>query len=188
MDWCMTGGTEMKNVAVFHWMGPFWERIWKDAGDRVSYRIDIPSGMEDGAIGFRYKVEKGKTATLRLKGLTDEVVKFTGTGDFTILPISYYGRKSGEYILELISEGTAEICLDGFFIGTAEDMGKLKFTPTAIPFTPIIEVGNEKQDFILKYEDCENFYGVAWNYKESFIREVLNSELESFFRKKTHDH
>ena len=27
-------------------------------------------------------------------------VKFTGTGDFTILPISYYGRKSGEYILE----------------------------------------------------------------------------------------
>ena len=22
MDWCMTGGTEMKNVAVFHWMGP----------------------------------------------------------------------------------------------------------------------------------------------------------------------
>lgn len=160
----------------------------KDAGDRVSYRIDIPSGMEDGAIGFRYKVEKGKTATLRLKGLTDEVVKFIGTGDFTILPISYYGRKSGEYILELISEGTAEICLDGFFIGTAEDMGKLKFTPTAIPFTPIIEVGNEKQDFILKYEDCENFYGVAWNYKESFIREVLNSELESFFRKKTHDH
>ena len=166
----------------------FGKGFGKDAGDRVSYRIDIPSGMEDGAIGFRYKVEKGKTATLRLKGLTDEVVKFTGTGDFTILPISYYGRKSGEYILELISEGTAEICLDGFFIGTAEDMGKLKFTPTAIPFTPIIEVGNEKQDFILKYEDCENFYGVAWNYKESFIREVLNSELESFFRKKTHDH
>ena len=64
----------------------------KDAGDRVSYRIDIPSGMEDGAIGFRHKVEKGKTATLRLKGLTDEVVKFTGTGDFTT--VSYFGRVS----------------------------------------------------------------------------------------------
>ena len=26
MDWCTTGSTEMKNVAVFHWMGPFWEK------------------------------------------------------------------------------------------------------------------------------------------------------------------
>ena len=68
MDWCMTGGTEMKNVAVFHWMGPFWEKgFGKDAGDRVSYRIDIPSGMEDGAIGFRYKVEKRENCNFTLE-------------------------------------------------------------------------------------------------------------------------
>ena len=59
----------------------------KDAGDRVSYRIDIPSGMEDGAIGFRHKVEKGKTATLRLKERTDpakigDSCKISGSGEF----------------------------------------------------------------------------------------------------------
>ena len=51
-----------------------------------------------------------------------------------------------------------------------------------------MEVGKNKKDFILKYKDCENYYGVAWNHQHSEVREILNGELESFFRRKVHDH
>ena len=51
-----------------------------------------------------------------------------------------------------------------------------------------MEVGETKQDFILKYKDCDNYYGVAWNYQHSEVREILNGELESFFRRRVHEH
>ena len=63
-------------------------------------------------------------------------------------------------------------------------MDSLYVVRTPIPFTPAMEVGKNKKDFILKYKDCENYYGVAWNHQHSEVREILNGELESFFPEK----
>lgn len=160
----------------------------KNKGDKVVYKVNIPHGEENGHILFRYKVNKGEKATFNSKGLINDRLVFEGTGDFTILNIPYKCSDSGEFLLELVSEGGNPITLNGFFVGTEENTKSITIKNRNIPFTPIIEKGKSQQDFILKYPECNNFYGVSWNYEKSEIREVLNSELESFFRKKVHDH
>ena len=160
----------------------------RSEGDRLSYQVKILPEQENGAIGIRFKVKKRENAVLQLKGLVEQSVTLKGTGEFSFVSVPYQNKKAGEYKLELISGSTVEIGLDGFFIGSADDISNVKVVRTPIPFTPAMEVGKNKKDFILKYKDCENYYGVAWNHQHSEVREILNGELESFFRRKVHDH
>lgn len=160
----------------------------KQSGDRVTYKVQVLPGCETGSIALRYHVGKGESASFRLSGLVNEKLELKGSGDFAICTIPYRCNQAGEYTIELISNGTAGLQLDGFFMGTTPEIDQLQIVPNPIPFTPNVEIGKTKQDFILKYANCHNFYGVAWNFKESMIREVLSGELESFFRKKVHDH
>lgn len=160
----------------------------RNEGDRLSYLVNILPGQENGAIGLRFKMKKGESGVLCLKGLVEQSVELEGTGEFSFLSVPYYGKKVGEYKLELVSGSTVAISLDGFFIGDVDGINKVNVVRTPIPFTPVMEVGETKQDFILKYKDCDNYYGVAWNYQHSEMREVLNGELESFFRRRVHEH
>ena len=160
----------------------------KNKGDKVAYKVNIPTGKEEGMIAFRYKANKNGKAIFRAKGLIDNQISFEGTGDFAFLYVPYKIEESGDYTLELVSEGGNEIWMDGFFVGAARDIKSINVTSRNIPFTPLLEKGKDKQDFILKYEDSDNYYGVAWNFAESEVREILNDELESFFRRKVHDH
>ena len=160
----------------------------RNEGDRLSYLVNILPGQENGAIGLRFKMKKGESAVLCLKGLVEQSVELEGTGEFSFLSVPYNGKKAGEYKLELVSGSTVAISLDGFFIGDVDGINKVNVVRTPIPFTPVMEVGETKQDFILKYKDCDNYYGVAWNYQHSEVREILNGELESFFRRRVHEH
>ena len=160
----------------------------RNEGDRLAYLVNILPGYESGAIGLRFKVKEGETAVLNLKGLTQQPVELKGTGEFSFLSVPYHCKKAGEYKLEFISASTVSISLDGFFIGDSDEISRVNVTSAPIPFTPVMEVGEGRKDFILKYKDCENFYGVAWNYQHSEVREILNGELESFFRRRVHDH
>lgn len=135
-------------------------------------------------IGFRYNTPKGKTSTFQVKGITESRLELQGTGEYSIASIPYTCKEPGKYTLELISEGTYSTNLDGFFIGSEEDIKQIKILPRKLSFIPEIKSGKTKQDFILKYPECDNYYGIAWNYQESQIREVLDDNLESFFRKR----
>ena len=160
----------------------------KNRGDRVTYKVNIPEGMEHETIAFRYKTNKGEKAVLNASGLINNQLEFEGTGNFTILHVPFQCNSPGDNILELVSEGGSSTSLDGFFVGTEQDIMSVRIGQRNIPYIPTIEKGKDHQSFILKYADCDSFYGVAWNFNESEIREILNSELESFFRRKVHDH
>ncbi len=160
----------------------------RNKGDRVSYLVNILPGQEEGAIKMRFKVDKKEVASFYLKGLIEQSVELKGTGEYDFLSVPYFCEKPGWYRLEFISNGGAGISLNGFFVGNSQDIGKVNVVRDPIAFTPEMEVGKTQKDFMLKYKDCDNFYGVAWNYPHSVIREILNGELESFFRKKVHDH
>jgi len=159
----------------------------KNKGDKVIYTLSIPQGEENGSICFRYRVRKGKQAQFLANGLLNSSLNFEGTGAFETLKVPY-SVHAGNNTLELTSEGYASIELDGFFIGNSQSIEKVTFTSNPRPFIPDIEKGKDEQDFILKYPTCDNYYGVAWNFQQSVIREVLNDELESFFRRKVHEH
>lgn len=162
--------------------------LGKDKGHRLVYEINIPEGQENGMLAFRFKMHRGDKVTYDASGLVTGPVNFEGIGDFTFLEVPYTVQAPGRYKLELVSQGGKGMQLDGFFVGKTEDFKSLRVVPCGIPFVPSIERGKDRQDFILKYADAGNYYGVAWNFRMSEIREIQNGELESFFRKKVHDH
>lgn len=157
-----------------------------EKGDKLTYDIIIDD--LEGTVTFRYRMQEGKEIAFLTNGLINDRIVFKGSGDFTTLKVPYKITKPGSYELGLISEGGNAIELDGFHIGTTTDSKYLAFERIELPFTPQTDKGESNQDFILKYQDIDSYYGLAWNFKDSEIREVLNSELESFFRRKVHDH
>ena len=157
----------------------------KSVGDKVIYKFNVESNRTKGTIVFRYKIKKGEKNLLTSKGLLNGNVELIGAGDFTTLSVPY-STKIGENKLELTTQGGCEIAFDGFFLGTQVAASKLSIINSPLQFTPVID--RNKEDFILKYPDCKEYYGVAWNYKLSEIREFANSELDIFLRKYTHDH
>ena len=97
----------------------------KNKGDKVSYEINILPEKEKGMIGFRYNTPKGKTSTFQVKGITESRLELQGTGEYSIASIPYTCKEPGKYTLELISEGTYSTNLDGFFIGSEEDIKQI---------------------------------------------------------------
>lgn len=160
----------------------------RNRGDKAVYELNIPAGQETGVIVFRHKTKKGETATFRLSGLLEGELTLKGDGQFTLTSLPYTCNAPGTYALELCSEGTAATTLDGFFTTNSQDADKVNIVPTGLSFAPQMKKGKGQQDMRLKYSVCDNHYGIAWNYDLCTIREVLDDNLESFFRKKTHDH
>lgn len=159
----------------------------KNKGDKVTYKLTIPKGKENGSLCFRYRVQAGKEAHFTTKGLLNSSLTFAGTGQFTCLKIPYVSSSENN-TLELISEGDVALELDGFYWGNSQSIDRLEFVKSPILFTPNIEKDEKRNNVLLKYPNCDTFYGISWNFPESEIREILNDELESFLRRKTHDH
>lgn len=162
------------------------ENFGKNKGDKVSYKIVVDN--IEGEIALRYRMKAGEKCSFILDGLLSDTIYLSGTGEFELLRLPYNVNKTGERELSFYSLGGNSVDFDGFFLGKKESFENLSIKKTSLPFTPDMERGKTLHDFILKYQDIDNYYGIAWNYPDSEIREVLNSELESFFRKKVHDH
>ena len=155
-------------------------------GDKVNYKVSVE--QPEGDLLFRCKVDSGARCSFKATGLVSDSVIFIGTGKFELVKLAYKVEKAGSYELILQSSGETKVELDGFFIGGKNAYKNLSVYEMELPFTPELTKGKDNQDFTLKYQDVDDFYGVAWNYAESEIKQVLNSELESFFRKNTHNH
>lgn len=158
----------------------------KDKGDKISYTIDIYEGQENGIIAFRHNTPIGKEVTFNVSGISDTIVCFKGEGKYVLSKIKYKNKKAGKYEIKLTSEGESSTVFDGFFIGKDEHINSIKIMPNIISRTPkLIE---DSLSIIAKYEILPGYYGLAWDDNSSIVREVLNSDLDSYFRKKTHDH
>lgn len=96
-------------------------------------------------IGFRYNTPKGKTSTFQVKGITESRLELQGTGEYSIASIPYTCKEPGKYTLELISEGTYSTNLDGFFIGSEEDIKQIKILPRKLSFIPEIKSGKRNK-------------------------------------------
>lgn len=158
----------------------------KNPGDKVRYNVVVKN--KTGKLLLRYRLAQSQKTTFTASGLINKTIELTGSGNYEFVELDFNVAKEGTYDFALLSAGIIPIELDGFFIGSETDFKQLSLKNQDYSFTPQVIKGENHQNFILKYPDIDNYYGVAWNYKESEIRQVLNGELESFFRKKVHDH
>ncbi|HVT85650.1 MAG TPA: trehalase family glycosidase [Chitinophagaceae bacterium] len=152
----------------------------KEINDEVFYDLKNVKESGDGTLTFRYRVKQGDTARFRLEGLSNETLDFVGTGKFELksVPIKF----NGENKLALRSLSKTAIELDGFFITNPDHPDIPKITEQKKDFVPVMNGDNDSRKLLLKYKDDNSFYGMAWEYPNSEVREVLNDELDIFFR------
>lgn len=162
------------------------KKFGETKGDRIGYTLDINKDNSEGYIVFRHKTPKGAVASFAIDGLVKDTVSLKGYGEFVFTSIPYSTEKLGKMKLELKSLGTSATTLDGFFLSKCGDSNNFVVKRDKDSFIPKIEEG--KYDFILKYPNVEEYYGVAWHDSLSSIREILDDKLEAYFVKKTHDH
>lgn len=158
------------------------------AGDSISYDVDIKPSQLKGSVVFVYRVRPGKTATFKMTGLGEEQrIVFKGTGERDMLTVNYTLNNAGVKKLKLVSEGTANIDLNGFLIVDKPD-ATVKIAEQKQYNEPEIVEHEKNKTLLLKYPDINSFYGVAWDYDNALVRYVLQDTLEFYFKDKIPDH
>lgn len=138
-------------------------------GDVLQYTF--PDNPRD--VKMRCQVAAGKEVLLSVGG---REVRIAGTGRYEVISI---GPVSGKVLIETLSAG--KIMIDSFFAGDAAVIGNKTFV-----YRPQMDEG--KNEYILKYEDQPNYYGLAWNYEFSEVRLFDNSALDEFMKAAVHRH
>lgn len=161
----------------------------RNAGDSVTYRfnIDRPK-LLNGKIIIFYRMDKNTRVSFRIRGLTNQRITMTGTGELEQLSIPYNAPSTGTYPLTLTSESGSGIELNGFMLVPEGEPAKLEIIPAQRNFIPQMMENSESKSLILKYENIADYYGIAWDQDYYEIRQINNDELDVFMREKVHDH
>ena len=156
-----------------------------DKGDWVSYSINLME--KQGTLTLRYRLKENTTNSLVASGMVKATIPLKSTGKFELVQVPYHSS-TDQAELKLTSTGGGEIELDGLFIGTEGDSKTIEIKPLEKKFTPEFSKNIEVGTLVLKYPNVDNYYGIAWNFPSSAVREILDEELDVIFKKYVHEH
>ncbi len=155
-------------------------KFGKDINDEVVYLIKNIPQEGNGKIFIRYKLQKGAIARFQLSGIADEIIEFTGTGNFEMKQLSCKFNQENKLAMRSIAQ--TEIALDAFFISPLTNATAPEMIVQAKKFNPSISRDGNSKGLLLKYKDINTYYGMAWDYNFDDVREVMNDELDVFFK------
>jgi hypothetical protein len=157
----------------------------KDKGDWVSYSIQ--TNENEGILTLRYRLKENTQNALVASGLVNETIQLKATGKFELVQVPF-SSATNQSELKLTATGGGEIELDGLFIGPESDSKAIQIKSLEKKFTPEFTKNLEAGTVFMKYPDVDNFYGMAWDFPSSFVREILDEELDVIFKKYVHEH
>jgi hypothetical protein len=152
----------------------------KETNDEAVYELSQLPTEGTGTMFFRYKVQKGATARFQLSGICNQKIDFEGSGQFEWKQLACNFSNDNKLILR--SAGTTELVLDGFFMSKIPGAAAPQIVPQGKYHNPITTRDGEAKNLLLKYRDINTYYGMAWNYANDDVREVLNDDLDVFFK------
>jgi hypothetical protein len=160
----------------------------KSVGDRVRLEVRLPKALTDGRLLLRFRNRSEVPAVLDAGGLGRGEMTLAPGKDFAIAPLGLGPVKAGNHELALGVRKAAGVELDGFAVVEAANADAVKFEPA--PFQRVAQVlpGPFERSRLLKYADASQDYGIAWSSDAFQVREILNSELDRFFRRNVQDH
>lgn len=157
-------------------------------GDSANYTIHTENSFKEAVLVIRYFLEEGRTAIFSINGIVNSTATLKGTGVITTIEVSLGELKQGTHHLDIISTSTQEIAIDGFAIVEKQAVADLTFKAQNRDQSPEVTLGPVDNSVLLKYKDVEDYYGIIWDYDSSEVRQVLNSELDIFFRENLKNH
>lgn len=163
-------------------------KFGENYGDAVYYKFTLNNFMEGAVIIIRYCAAKGKTARFSLDGVKKESVFLEGKGEVSNVNLLIGDLQEGEHNFSLTSDANEPVELDGFVIVSLDKAKEVKFTTGKYDKVPKITSGIYKNSVLLKYEDSENYYGIAWLSENFEVREFFCDELDSLLKFNVHNH
>ncbi len=137
---------------------------------------------------LRYRNRSNQPAHLEASGLGSGALVLPPGKDFALVTLPLGAAKKGNHDFGFGVRKGAGFEVDGFAIVEAADVAAVTFTPPEFKWAPGILPGPVARSRLLKYADAPQHYGIAWSYDAFQVREVLNSELDRFFRRNVQDH
>jgi hypothetical protein len=153
----------------------------QDIGDWVSYTIDLPFAIEDAALWVRYRSRNG-TADFDVSGIVNGVMHFPQADQFAVCEMAVGSLATGNIQLRLTSLGTGSVELDGFVVVAESQKRQVIFSQHRWNPVPQIEPGPSEKTVLLKYDDVQGYYGIAWGGEPSEIRQYFANELDRTLR------
>ncbi len=166
------------------------ERFGAREGDCATYRVAVPRALPQAALVVRYRVDRGKHATLRLGGLVaeDVEVRLTGSGAIDEAMVAVGPVEAGEHRLAVTCIDAQALTVDGYVVAAADTAGDISFVQLEPSPRPEITTGPVGKSLLLKYGDVDATYGLVWGEGTCEVRQFLTTELDHFMRETVHHH
>ncbi|MCB0744413.1 MAG: hypothetical protein KDC67_10950, partial [Ignavibacteriae bacterium] len=160
-----------------------------DAGDFVSYKVDVKQDLNDAVLIIRYKLENGKKVIFKLSGMKGKEIELNSDNDFAIENVKIGKLNKGVHEFTLTSNGGSGVIFDGFIIVESNVMDKIEFKQKEWNPVPNIIEGPVKNSVILKYDDADLYYGLLWeNNILAQVREWFGRDLSDYFKQMVNEH
>jgi hypothetical protein len=158
-----------------------------DRGDWVQYSIALDAFIAEAILVIRYRAHHGK-AQFALQGVMSSRLELPESGEFTQVQVKLGDLQVGNYTFKLVSDGGAEVELDGFVIVSQALASSIKFELADWQPVPQILEGPSPASLVLKYADIETFYGLTWQGEPWVLRQLYTDELDRFLRYYVQEH
>lgn len=146
-------------------------RFGAEAGDTLRFRTPLTGPQE---LGIRCRVEAGSRVGFSVNGVRAVA---EGTGKWMVVPLCGVTPEAG--LLTLVSEGGAELAVDG--VAAGPDAAQVRFEPLRESTVPEISDGPVPNSRILRYEGVALCYGIWWSFDSDFVRRYRASNRNRVF-------
>ena len=154
-------------------------------GDFVRYEIHMPEACADGTVAIRYRTADGKPVKVSLEGVVSKEVTFEGAGEYAIARFPC-GLAKGNNALKITTLSEGRLWIDSVLASDAETVENASVEKATLRYRPKVDIS--ENNYVVKYDSQDSYYGVAWNWPMSEVRQFENSELDIFMRRAVHRH
>ncbi len=154
-------------------------------GDFVRYEIHMPEACADGTVAIRYRTADGKPVKVSLEGVVSKEVTFEGAGEYAIARFPC-GLAKGNNALKITTLSEGRLWIDSVMASDAETVENASVEKATLRYRPKVDIS--ENNYVVKYDSQDSYYGVAWNWPMSEVRQFENSELDIFMRRAVHRH
>ncbi|APC97261.1 MGH1-like glycoside hydrolase domain-containing protein [Francisella frigiditurris] len=160
--------------------------------DQIIFKFNIEDSINKPTLLLKYKLEKNSSLKLTISNndkdnLFECDLLLENESEFKDVELP--NLEIGDYFLKLSSTNNRAINLDGFIVGSHDDVHKSRFHQQNWNPTPqISKFGNNS--IILKYQNTEKYYGIFWDYplEDCDIREFFCRDLDIYFKLMANEH
>ena len=156
-----------------------------NVGDFVQYDLSMPDACAEGAVAIRYRTADGKPVKVSLEGAVSKEIVLDGADEYTIVAFPCSLSK-GDNVLKITALSEGSLWIDSVVASDAETVGNVSVENAPLKYRPKVDI--KENNYVVKYDTQDSYYGVAWNWPMSEVRQFENSELDIFMRRAVHRH